>query len=121
MTPEKKLQAIVEAAGECWHEWEKYESHSGFGTYLHTRCAHCLKDKRDILSSNMNPKPTDLNELFRLSKLCGLRIKLFEYTDGWYAVAVDIKERINGTPFTATQKTTPAEALLDAIYEGISK
>ena len=61
MTPQEKMQKIVEAAGECWHR----ATHNSLGSDC--RCGNIFS------RCPKNPSPTDLNELFRLAE----KLKLY--------------------------------------------
>lgn len=117
MTPEQKMQKVIEASGECWHE-----SQSGINW---DKCRLCGFWDSSLGSSDEigihNPSPTDLNELFQVAKKLELRCKLIEYTDGFYATVVNKEVKIDGAIWTATQQLTPAEALLNALYESIKE
>jgi hypothetical protein len=102
-----KLKAVVEAAGECWHTYQMNRDNS-----IATWCEECLKDAP-------NPSPTDLNELFRLASLLvdGLVIDVGIKSQGWMSVMV----KKDGVEYRSKQHTTPAEALLNALTEAISR
>ena len=98
MTPEQKMQKVIEAAGECWHEL--------VGNGLCKCGAPC--------NIGWNPSPTDLNAMFRLAENinhikfsviggdpdCQLWSPKFGYVNGY--------------------GKTKKEALLDALYKAIS-
>ena len=60
MTPELEMKAIVEAAGECWHELKDHLFQ--YTAFCH-KCGLIMSYK-----PGRNPSPTDLNELFRLAE-----------------------------------------------------
>lgn len=111
MKSEQKMQVIVEAAGECWHEW-----HRAIGGHLCYKCREIVKQIYSCLPAPVNPQPTDLNELFRLAE------KLFDVHDLAFgyglAVSCSIEGhkglRIIGPKYE--EGSTPAEALLNALY-----
>lgn len=114
MTSEQKMQTIVEAAGECWHDWEWIP---GGGK----QCKNCDIDlyHKDSVSYNQripvppNPSPTDLNELFRLAGNISY-IKFGGYFDEPKCQLWTAKfGYING------RGKTKAEALLNALYESV--
>lgn len=115
MTAERKMRAIVEAAGECWHVAKKRP-------YAKRRymCSKCGEHGPVLVPSN--PSPTDLNELFRLAaKTYGTAINAITFHPAghvcWFTVdhpnhSVDLT-RFTGEGFT------PAEALLNALYKAV--
>ena len=56
-TPEEQMKAIVEAAGECWHDWDKWRG--GF-------CGKC-----DSLDQT-NPSASSSTDLYWLSGKLGV-------------------------------------------------
>jgi hypothetical protein len=106
MTPEQKMQKVVEAAGECWHE---------SGTYFDgVKLCKCLKCGVQILTTNFhkaNPSPTDLNELFRLAEKMSKKIKVEQFDGDWVA-------QVDGRSWEVAD--TPAEALLNALFVDVS-
>jgi hypothetical protein len=107
MTPEQKMQAVVEAAGECWHHL--------LPVTVVAQCAKCNNYKP-------NPSPTDLNELFRLAEKLGFMSVLLD--SGMFDAStlcqivryrdlnIDLQVEVPGD--------TPSEALLNALYEAVS-
>lgn len=120
MNKEQKIQVVVEAAGECWHEWNNMIK--GHNTAAHQRiykCVKCGKGGTDhVHLSWCHPKPTDLNELFRLAEKLGVEFTLCLsiYTQGDNMWSVE--------PLCADvtfNEITPAEALLNALYETVKE
>jgi hypothetical protein len=107
MTPEQKMQKVVEAAGECWHE---VVSELRGIDYVRAMCS-CGKQVYDPSHNCGNPSPTDLNELFRLAEKLGPMIVLTFKRDCMTVI------RLWGAK---TEENTPAEALLNALYEAVS-
>jgi len=99
MTPDKMLQAVVEAAGECWHEW---------------RLGACEKCKTPAWLDN--PSPTDLNEIARLERKLKIRFRILTNYDGNGSCLV---EDIGG--IEREHMPTEAEARLTALYESLPK
>jgi hypothetical protein len=60
MTPDKQMEVIQEAAGECWHK----KSVSGAKQQYRFHCAYCGLDWEDCFF----PSPDDLNEVLRLAE-----------------------------------------------------
>ena len=93
MTPQEKMQKVVEAAGECWQEGNP------------TR----------FISTN--PSPTDLNELFRLAKKLNLSVEL-DVTDRGYTQVSLHKGPLSPKPVAQSIEGLPLEeALLNALNE----
>jgi hypothetical protein len=137
MTPEQKMQKVVEAAGECWHEWVKRETtletrsvigaieYGGFGW-------ECVCGFRRVNRVNWhigdeailpckNPSPTDLNELFRLAEKLGY-VDIDFYG---YSMTCTLYPSGTGKPYLLIGSiraigSTPAEALLNAIFQAVS-
>jgi hypothetical protein len=119
MTPEEKMQKIVEAAGECWHDVEEFAGETMGHYYL--KCTKCgVHDKVDD-DFPCNHSPTDLNELFRLAEKIGYKDMDF-YKDSSSCTIYPSKD---GKPYRLIGSiratgSTPAEALLNALYEAVS-
>lgn len=115
MTPEQMMQAVVETAGECWHEATE-TSAACFNSY---KCAHCGVMLGNYYNpaqwTHTNPSPDDLNALFRLAEKlevsCTLRLKV----KGYFADA-KMFGRLSGAEEEAD---TSAEALLTALHQAI--
>ena len=112
MTPEQKMQAIVEAAGEHWHSRTYVEWTEG------KKLCNCGAPKYKLCS---NPLPTALNVLFRLAeKLHILKDIQINYDHGSSNggvicyVKYPARRLIGGG-------ATPAEALLNALYESVKE
>lgn len=111
MTPQEKMQKIIEAAGECWHEVERLDFSTG-KTVL--RCRHCK-------TQDNNPSPTDLNELFQLAeKKYSMVTVRFEYHRG---CSVECFLTVNSRPHYGHngQGKSVSESLLDALYQSIKE
>ena len=105
MTPEQKMQAIVEAAEECWHYGTGIIPH-GFNCRACDTCGDFA----------VNPSPTDLPELLRLSDKLGLRLKITTNYDGaGSCLVIDVggvqREHMNSA----------AEAVLNVLYESVTR
>ena len=108
MKPEQKMQAIVEAAG-----YKVTERYADNGALSH------LAIVTGDGALNVFPSPTDLNELFRLAEKVGfveIHFNLDNTKCGWYVVIDNESALYGGKLFT-----TPAEALLNALYEAIKE
>ena len=121
MTPEQKLQAVVEKAGECWHT--KFQ-HSDGGH----KCGDCQKwlghieiDNDVPYAKHFNPSPTDLNELFRLAEKLKLHVEADVDTIGCSQVSIH-RKRLGRSPCgQSLSGRSVAEALLNALYESIKE
>ena len=111
MNQKQKMQAIVESSGECWHEPK-------FGMSV---CKHCRRtnDPRYFDFDKVNPSPTDLNELFRLANI--LRIGDFGVAYLLPIASEDCGVYCAGAGTYTAEATTPAEALLNAIYDSLGE
>jgi hypothetical protein len=96
-----KLKAVVEAAGEKWHIWCTLES----------KCLNC-GNKYPCT----NPSPTDLNELIRLTENLEYRFVVHRRHDS-YMVRIYLSNKPHDHVMVTA--TTPAEALLNALFEAI--
>jgi len=103
MTPEKMMQAVVEAAEEKWHKARG----DGFG------CDCICGDQ--FSRCPRNPSHLDLNELMRLAEKLGfMQINFIrDNTLAGYWCDADSDEIV----VNSTMCSTPAEALLTALYE----
>ena len=111
MTPEQKMQVIIEAAGECWHEWYRV-----IGGYCCNKCREHIGQIHSYLPAPTNPASTDLNELFRLAENMGCGYIEFEWElEEWYCSYTNEKSQYNCFGFA------PAEALLNALYVAIKE
>ena len=109
MSEELKMQKIVEAAGECWHE--RFFKHAHFAA-----CRHCGVETMDKTN---NPSPTDLNELFRLAEKLEVSVRVTQrmgFEQSW-AKRLDH----DGTAIDGSYADTPAEALLNALYSSVKE
>lgn len=108
MTPEQEMQAIVESAGECWHE--------------SAGCAplyKCKKCGRQMGYHTCNPSPTDLNELFRLAEKLGVYAGNWKIDDyGCCHILVETNDLKRKEIVT---NDTPADALRNALYQAVTK
>ena len=107
MTNEEKMQKVVEAAGERWHEklGERYHCFSckvKCHTYHPSELSAFDRD-------HTNPSPTDLNELFRLAEKLGAGV----------VVSTIGKPRAMALNPDWIEDDTPAEALLNALFSSI--
>jgi len=113
MTPEQKMRKVVEAAGECWHDT---------GGYINPEkgnWACCKCEVTGFLSDNSSP--TDLNELFRLArKAVDLGCITFTFEGDISDTAVICWLGCNGKDYE-NLANTPAEALLNALYESVKE
>jgi len=127
MTSEQKIKVIVEAAGECWHEWEQRAY--AVNRFMCNKCGkHSMNTERTLghgggaFVAPKNPSPTDLNGLFRLAEKagigCGVRRKR-DYPDGYIAYHWPITDTMCNTIIVVGD--TPAEALLNALYEAVKE
>ena len=112
MTPEQKMQVVVEATGKCWHE-------SDFGMSI---CKHCRRtnDPRYFDFDKVNPSPIDLNELFRLAEKLEIHVHLkYRIKDYhikvWFLPGDDEEDRV----FFWAHSDNAAEVLLNALYEAV--
>jgi hypothetical protein len=114
MTPEQKMQKVVETAGGCWHDVTEKD---GVVIVLNQpgsalSICHKCKDKVNVDRKPYgNPSPTDLNELFRLADKLGAG-DIISSSEGGCTI-VGINGIISGTG------DNRAEALLNALYEAI--
>jgi hypothetical protein len=100
MTPQQKMQEVVEAAGECWHEPK--------GSAPMNKCQKC---KEPMGYHNCLPSPTDLNELFRLAEKLGIYSGAWQVDQGGhYAITINLHK---------FYFPTLAEALLNALYNAL--
>ena len=118
MTLKEKMQKIVEAAGECWHTWRQ----CGYLPQAATTGYQCIKCKEEVVvihsweSAPEYVSPTDLNELFRLAEKLDARFVVRRLSNGVY---VAILRYHNQDGFGTWAADTPAEALLDALYQSV--
>ena len=110
MTPEQKMKAIIEAAGECVFDHVK--------NVKYQPCYKCGKG----FVEHTDTEPFDLTELFRLADKagigCGVRRKR-DYPDGYMAFYWPLSDGIIHP--TNQFADTPAEALLNALYDSIKE
>lgn len=119
MTPEQKTKAIVEEAGECWHEWERKYLLQDYVTWMF-KCSKCDCSSEWVKGSPPNPSPTDLNELFRLAEKLGLRVHLKYRGDDYHAkVWFKPEEEDTDRVFFWSVAATPADALRTALYQAM--
>ena len=134
MTSEQKMQAIVEAAGECWHKYDTiayFDMFNCIGETLMTihhkcNCGEVTSDheylnlegenRTGVIPQFTHPSPTDLNELFRLADKLGFT-HIYHYIKS-NACMIN-KGDVLGT-FTG-YSNIPAEALLNALYGAIKE
>jgi hypothetical protein len=144
MTPEQKMQKVVEAAGGCWHEWVKkdtslehrpvtglpieygghgYECACGFRRVNRVNWRIGTTAKLHAVNC-ANPSPTDLNELFRLAGKIGFSNKRFTDLDtNCFQVNIENEVQIVAGldwKFYIATGRTQTEALLNALYEALS-
>jgi ABC-type metal ion transport system substrate-binding protein len=112
MTPDKQMEVIQEAAGECRHHTGGYvDPQIGIWT--------CSKCGEKGFGFDESPFPDDLNALSRLAKKLGLRVKIVEYSDGFYASTAEPYASIEANAFTASQYKTEAEARRVSLVKAI--
>lgn len=117
MTPEQKMQAIVEAAEECWHEYDSFREKE---ESISIHCPKCPKCKKN--APYTNPSPTDLNELCRLADKL-----VWEYKTSYMRSAITHKFRVIVVKDAYTMRAaanrcsavTQSEAMLNALYDAI--
>jgi hypothetical protein len=110
-----KLKAVVEAVGECWHEFNNAYNVNKDEHFICPECEAILE-----LSGN-NPSPTDLNELFRLAEKLGYKNVDFFFHQN-YRCCIYPQGTAAGYSLISTHSAygdTSAEALLNALYESI--
>ena len=116
MDAEEQMQAIVEAAGECWHKRvvDKVPSPvEGCFDYF-PRCDKC---EIGLPHHSKHPSPHDLNELVRLADKLGfdeVRIDLHGMADiiQWNLDFPDLRYEGRGE--------TPVDALRNALYQSVT-
>lgn len=125
MTPNEKIRAVVEAAGECWHEAGEIEGDSiTMPMTLHcAKCGELMCMEGSCRNHTQNPSPTDLNELFRLAEKLEYSVRLeTTFPDyGEIVYKVSIRKFCKKVWLMYGQFPTPAEALLDALYQAVKE
>ncbi len=133
MNPEQEMQLIVEAAGECYHEWiikdstleskdilgghyyggHGYECACGFRRV--NRVNWAIGDKANLSGKCTNPSPTDLNELFRLAEKLDINLTI-NVTKMGSCIA-----KIHGrrSPVSSEWCKSAHEAILKALVQAI--
>jgi hypothetical protein len=118
VTPEQEMKTIVEAVGECWHEWKLWnKDYNGY------KCKHCSIEVHQVHSYNAapsNPSPTDMNELFRLVKKLGYVVALYTNDKGTCSVNLGISDKVYFDVW-AVDCDTPADALRTALCQAVKK
>lgn len=107
--PTEKMQAIVKAAGGCWHNWQPPKMYS-----WQVECSVCGKTQAATVPTD-NPSPTDLNTLFELAEKLDERVGI--QNDGRTSYICSVW-RESGWTFTCGADN-PAETLLNALYEAV--
>lgn len=126
VTPEQKMQKIVEAAGECWHEWIELPHTRSWDEFVAGEkaqffCRHCSDELEETpisydLTRYCQSSPTDLNELFRLAEKRGPNVTVSLKKGCMFLVRIQgLKQPIKA------EEVTLAEALLNALYESLYK
>lgn len=114
MTPEQKMQAVVEAAGECYHLPVTPDSEI---------CRECRK-------RGTTPNPEDLNELFRLADIVISKLDPLEYDQSYFIERQRPEDKEIyphdyiawvGTRIEVRGADTPAAALLSALYDAVKE
>lgn len=108
MDQERKMQKLVTAAGECWHETKA----KGF-----CKCgAPC--------NIGLNPSPTDLNELFRLAEKLNIDTRVAAckafHEDKRFGgrYSAQAYASVSLQRYDACSED-PAEALLNALFKAV--
>ena len=109
MTPEQKMQAIVEAAGECWHR--------GTNPLYPCTCAHCGEALNIPASKPWNPSPTDLNELFRLAEKLDLYLEIDSSPKGLTQISAHSGGVVSKKPAGQGTGGSLKVALLNALFK----
>lgn len=120
MTNPEKMQIVVEAAGGCWHKRivDKQPSPEEGQFDYFPKCDKC---EIDLPHGFNNPSPTDLNELFRLAeKIINVHTLVFD-NHSMKCRSIQLVGNIHITSIDLfAEGCTPAEALLNALYEAVS-
>lgn len=107
MTPEEQMKAIVEAAGECWHENKPGKFYCVCGE--ETLKGPCFRLP--------NPSPTDLNVLMEYAEK--LKVVASVVCDPRTDSSARIFQTTHCTQLSNAHADTPAYALREALYQAV--